>query len=49
LGHRVIESAFDDPLDVLAVRRALPGNGERALAGRVHALGAVFLCAANDA
>src|SRR4051812_26115721 len=43
-----VETALDDRLDGLAVRRALPSDGQRAQAGRVHALGAILLRAAND-
>src|SRR5260370_22193763 len=49
LRRGAVESALDDRLDGLAMRRALASDSERAQARSVHALGAIFLRAANDA
>ena len=47
--HGALEAALEDPLDITAVRSASAGDGERTQAGGVHALGAMFLRAAQDA
>src|SRR5262245_43346265 len=44
-----VKAAFEDALDVAAVRGAIAGDGECALTGSVHAGGTVLVGAADDA